>query len=326
MRNRKVHWILKGLVLGAASLLLAGCQGGILDPKGQIGADEKNLILIATGLMLIVVIPVIFLTLFFAWKYRAGNTNARYEPKWSHSSKIEAVCWGVPILIIIILGTITWITTHQLDPYKPIDHHKKHLNVQVVSLNWKWLFIYPDQGIATVNQLVMPTDTPVAFTLTSDTVMNSFFIPQLGSQIYTMTGMKTKLHLIANEPGTYKGYSSNYSGAGFTGMKFNAIATKTDADFDAWVQKVKASGNVLNDETYAELKKPSENNPVTYYSSVKPGLFHDLVMHYMKNYGRTLGMPEQSSMDMSEGMPAGSDAGHADEHSGMQMQNSAAGE
>lgn len=277
--------ILSKIALAITVALLAGCQGGVLDPKGQVGIEEKQLIIVATVLMLLVVIPVIFMTLYFAWKYREGR-NEIYEPKWSHSTKIEAICWAIPIIIVIILGVITWKSTHALDPYKPLKSDKEHITVQVISLNWKWLFIYPDQGIATVNELAFPKDVPVSFRISSESTMNSFFIPQLGSQIYSMAGMITKLHLVANEPGTFKGYSANYSGAGFTGMKFNAISTPTEADFDKWVAKVKASGNALTPETYAELAKESENNPVAYYSTVTPGLFHQVVMKFMKDYGR----------------------------------------
>ena len=229
------------LIVAGAGLTLAGCSGGVLDPKGQVGMDEKNLIILCTILMLIVVVPVIFLTLYFAWKYRASRDFEIYTPKWAHSTKIEAVVWSIPILIVVSLSVITWRSTHALDPYAPLEGQGEHLTVEVVSLNWKWLFIYPEQGIATVNELVFPANKPVAFKITSESTMNSFFIPQLGSQIYSMAGMETKLHLIADEPGTYKGISSNYSGAGFTGMKFNAIATPTEDDFEAWVASVKQS-------------------------------------------------------------------------------------
>jgi len=265
--------------------LLAGCQGGVLDPKGQVGIEEKQLIIVATLLMLLVVIPVIVLTLYFAWKYREGRDEI-YEPKWSHSTKIEAVCWGVPIVIVIILGVITWKSTHALDPYKPLDHEKDHITVEVLSMNWKWLFIYPEQGIATVNELAFPANVPVEFKISSEGTMNSFFIPQLGSQIYSMAGMVTKLHLIANEPGTFDGISANYSGAGFTGMKFDAIATPTEADFDAWVEKVRASGKSLTQESYEELAKPTEYHPVEYFGTVKPGIFNDNVMKFMKDHGQ----------------------------------------
>ncbi|BFM50074.1 ubiquinol oxidase subunit II [Marinomonas sp. THO17] len=276
--------ILSKVALALMVGLLAGCQGGVLDPKGQVGIEEKQLIIVATLLMLLVVIPVIFMTLYFAWKYREGRDEI-YEPKWSHSTKIETVVWAIPVVIIIVLGVITWKSTHALDPYKPLEHEKDHITVQVVSMNWKWVFIYPEQGIATVNELVFPADVPVAFRISSEGTMNSFFIPQLGSQIYSMAGMVTKLHLIANEPGTFKGFSSNYSGAGFSGMKFNAIATPTEAEFDEWVAQVKESGNVLDQASYDELAQPTENHPVEYFGSIKPGIFHDNVMKFMKDYG-----------------------------------------
>lgn len=303
MSKRTFLKLYRILFVGVA-LFLTGCQGGILDPKGQVGIEEKNLIITATVLMLLVVIPVICLTLFFAWKYRASNQNARYEPKWSHSSKIEMVCWGIPIVIILILGTITWISTHRLDPYRPLDVEPgtPTIEVQAVSLDWKWLFIYPEQGIATVNELVFPKDTQIRFRVTSQSVMNSFFIPQLGSQIYSMAMMETKLHLIANESGTFDGISSNYSGAGFTGMKFKAIATPTQEDFDAWVNKVRQSKHVLDDATYAELVKPSERHPVEYFSSVKPKMFEQIVHQYMNMPAKHGDMPAMHSMHESNEM------------------------
>ncbi|PPL16016.1 ubiquinol oxidase subunit II [Oceanisphaera arctica] len=276
-----IRKLINVLLAGTASVMLAGCQGGVLDPKGQVGVDEKYLIIVATLLMLVVVIPVIVMTLFFAWKYREGRDHEIYAPKWSHSKKIELVVWLVPIIIIVILGVITWRSTHDLDPYKPLVHEKEHLTVEVVSLNWKWLFIYPEQGVASVNELAFPTDVPVEFKITSDTTMNSFFIPQLGGQIYSMAGMETQLHLIANEPGSYDGFSANYSGEGFTGMRFKAIATKDEADFDAWVNKLKQQPQTLNPASYQALAKPSENNPVQYFGQVQPGMFHHILMQFM---------------------------------------------
>lgn len=277
--------ILSKVALAVMVGLLAGCQGGVLDPKGQVGIEEKQLIIVATLLMLLVVIPVIFMTLYFAWKYREGRDEI-YEPNWSHSTKIETVVWSIPIIIIIILAVITWKSTHALSPYKPIEHEKEHIKVEVLSMNWKWVFIYPELGIATVNELVFPADTPLAFSISSEGTMNSFFIPQLGSQIYAMAGMVTKLHLIANEPGTFDGISANYSGGGFSGMKFNAIATPTEADFDAWVAGVRASGPVLDQAAYDELAKDSKNNPVEYFGSIKPGIFMDNVTKFMKDHGK----------------------------------------
>ena len=259
----------------------------LLDPVGQVGIDEKNLIITATLLMLLVVVPVILMTIIFAWKYRASNKNATYAPKWSHSTKIEVVIWTVPILIIIALGVITYKSTHALDPYRPIQSDVKPVTIEVVAMDWKWLFIYPDQGIATVNKIVFPANTPVNFRITSDTVMNSFFIPGLGGQIYAMAGMTTKLHLIANKNAELDGISANYSGAGFTGMKFKAIAT-SQAEFDAWVNEVKASPKQLDQAEYAALSKPSQNNPVALYSSYAPNLFQTIIDKYE---GMTPGKP-----------------------------------
>ncbi|AWK13453.1 cytochrome o ubiquinol oxidase subunit II [Candidatus Fukatsuia symbiotica] len=268
--------------LFAAMVMLSGCDTVLMDPKGAIGVEQKKLILTATGLMLIVVIPVIFMTFAFAWKFRASNKNAAYTPNWSHSNKIEVVVWSVPIIIIAILAVITWRTSHELDPYKPLVSDKKPITIEVISLDWKWLFIYPEQGIATVNELAFPTHVPLNFKITSNSVMNSFFIPQLGGQIYAMAGMQTKLHLIANEAGKYKGISGSYSGEGFSGMKFTAIATPTEADFNRWVAQVKASPHTLNNtDDFDKLAQPSENNPVDYFSSVKPALFKETINKFM---------------------------------------------
>ncbi len=281
MRLKKYNKSIGMLSIFASTVLLSGCNSAILDPKGAIGLEQRTLILTAIGLMLIVVIPVIIMAFAFAWKYRASNTNAKYSPNWSHSNKVEAVVWTIPIIIIAILATITWKTTHQLDPFKPIVSNEKPMTVEVVSLDWKWLFIYPEQGIATVNELVIPKDVPVQFKVTSNSVMNSFFIPQLGGQIYAMAGMQTQLHLIANEAGTYKGISANYSGSGFSGMKFNAIATPTRADFDAWVAKVKQAPNQLaTPDDFKKLAADSIDNPVEYFSTVQPNLFKEIIHQY----------------------------------------------
>lgn len=270
---------LKRLSVLLPLLSLGGCNMVLFDPKGQIGVDEKSLIITCTLLMLLVVVPVIVMTLAFAWKYRASNTKATYMPDWAHSTRIEVVVWLVPCIIIAILGWLTWESTHKLDPYRPLDSDVKPITIQAVSLDWKWLFIYPEQGIATVNEIAFPKDTPVNFQITSDTVMNSFFIPQLGSQIYSMTGMLTKLHLIANEEGVFDGISANYSGSGFSGMKFKAIAT-SEQGFQDWVAKVKSAQAGLTEEGFPELAKPSENVPATYFSSATPDLFqHILTKH-----------------------------------------------
>ena len=242
--------------------------------------QERTLILTALGLMLVVVVPVIVLTLYFAWRYRASNHDATYAPKWSHSTAIEVVVWTVPCIIVAILGVITYRTSHSLDPYKPLVSDVKPITVEAVSLDWKWLFIYPDYGVASVNEMAMPVGTPVNFKITSNTVMNSFFIPQLGSQIYSMAGMTTKLHLIADHPGSYAGLSANYSGAGFSDMHFQAIATSQQG-FDQWIKKLRAAGTPLDTASFTALAKPTIKAPVSYYGSVAPGMFTRIVNQYM---------------------------------------------
>ena len=270
---------LLGLLPLLGTLLLGGCNMTLLNPTGQVGLEQRNLIITATLLMLLVVVPVIVMTFLFAWKYRASNTNAIYTPKWSHSTKIEIAVWTVPVLIIIALGYVTYKSTHELDPYRPLESDVKPVTIEVVALDWKWLFIYPEQGIATVNKIVFPANTPINFKITSDAVMNSFFIPGLGGQIYAMAGMQTKLHLIANRNAEMDGISANYSGAGFTGMKFKAIATSQE-DFDAWVSEVKKAPKQLEQAEYEALAKQSQNNPVELYSSVTPNLFQTIVDKY----------------------------------------------
>ncbi|MGK2946620.1 MAG: cytochrome o ubiquinol oxidase subunit II [Candidatus Malihini olakiniferum] len=289
MRLRKYNKIFGMLSLFATTTLLSGCDMALMNPKGQVGLEQRSLILTALGLMLIVVIPVIVMTIAFAWKFRASSTKAKYTPNWSHSNKIEAVVWTVPIIVILILGTITWKTTHSLDPYKPLTYEAnsaKPITVEVISLDWKWLFIYPELGIATVNELAFPTNVPVNFKITSDTVMNSFFIPRLGGQIYAMAGMQTKLHLIANEPGKYEGISGGYSGNGFSGMKFTAIATQNQQEFDQWVTIVRASSKTLKSmEEFNSLAKPSQFHPVEYFSSLQPELFKNLIHKFTQSSG-----------------------------------------
>ncbi|KLD76397.1 ubiquinol oxidase subunit II [Xanthomonas hyacinthi] len=269
------------------ALLLAGCDAAILNPKGQIGHDEKTLLITSVVLMLLVVIPVIVMTLAFAWRYRASNTKARYEPNWSHSTAIEVVVWSIPCMIILVLAVLTWRSSHALDPYKPLDSKVKPITIEAVALDWKWMFIYPEQGIATVNEIAFPVDTPLNFRITSDTVMNSFFIPHLGTQIYAMAGMETKLHLIANEPGDYFGLSANYSGHGFSKMGFTARATD-QAGFDAWVAKVKAAPKALDQAEFQILaanRNDKAQYPVTYYASVQDGMFKSLLDKYMMGKG-----------------------------------------
>jgi cytochrome o ubiquinol oxidase subunit II len=262
-------------------MMLGGCSNiELLNPKGDIGVQEEVLILLALGLMLLVVIPVIVLTLVFAWRYRASNTRATYAPKWAHSTSIEVVVWSIPCVIVAFLAVLIWRTTHSLDPYRPLESDVAPVRVEVVALNWKWLFIYPDYGVATVNRLAIPVNTPIDFKLTSDSMMNSFFIPQLGSQIYAMAGMQTQLHLIADSPGTYAGRSSAFSGPGFSDMHFDTVATSREA-FDAWIREARNSPAVLDDSTYRWLEQPSTKTPVTIYASVAAGLFDNIVSRYM---------------------------------------------
>lgn len=272
------HGLFRSVGIGAVLMLaavLAGCEQVVLFPKGAVGIAERNLIILSTVIMLLIVVPVIIATLYFANKYRSTNNN-EYEPDWHHSNKIEAFVWIIPCIVVAVLAYVTWIKTHELDPYKPLDYPGKPLQVEVVAMNWKWLFIYPEQGIATVNELVMPVDRPVSFNITSGHIMNSFFIPALGSQVYAMPGMQTKLHLIGNEIGSYAGISANYSGAGFSQMRFTTKVT-SEADFEGWVSEVRKSDNNLSRAAYIELDKPSEKNPVTYYSASEPGLFSAII-------------------------------------------------
>ena len=265
----------------ATILMLAGCNSALLDPKGSIGVQEKELIITALLLMLIVVIPVILMTIYFAYRYRESNTGEDYAPDWSHSTKIEVVVWTIPIIIIAILAAITWRSTHELEPSKPIESDVKPITIEVVSLDWKWLFIYPEENIATVNYVAFPKDVPVQFKLTSDNIMNAFFIPRLGTQIYAMPGMVTKLNLIANHTGDYKGFASNYSGEGFSQMKFTASAMEDRTAFLNWVQQVKASPDRIEDwEQFRSLASPTVAEPVKLFSSVPPFLFTDVVTQH----------------------------------------------
>ena len=274
--NPRSAGLLYWLVVCAA-MLIASCQpASALDPQGPIAAEERLLLINATAIMLVVVVPVILATLAFAWWYRSSNSRARYSPDLAYEGRIEFVVWSIPALTVILLGGVIWIGSHQLDPRASIPAHADPLRVDVVALDWKWLFIYPDHGIAAVNQLVIPTGTPVKFRLTSATVMNSFFVPQLGSQIYTMGGMTTHLNLLADEPGEYPGFSANFSGDGFSEMRFIAKAMPA-GDFEAWVARVRGAGSALDDARYRELAKPSKAVPPTTYRSVAPRLFERII-------------------------------------------------
>jgi cytochrome o ubiquinol oxidase subunit 2 len=246
---------------------LSGCSGGVLDPQGPIGGANAKILLNALGIMLVIVVPTIIAILLFAWWFRASNTRARYRPDFVYSGGIELVVWGIPILVIMFLGGVIWIGSHQLDPFKPIDSPDKPTEVQVVSLDWKWLFIYPDEGVASVNELVVPAGVPVHFSLTSASVMNMFFVPQLGSMIATMNGMVTQLHLAADKPGEFYGQSAQFSGDGFSDMNFMVRAVPQDA-FAQWVAAARQTGSALDRTSYLALCRQSSNvRPFTYRSA-----------------------------------------------------------
>ncbi len=255
---------------------LGGCSEGVFDPQGPIASAERLLLINSTAIMLVVVLPVIVATLALAWWYRSSNTRATRDTDESYEGRAEFVIWSIPALTVILLGGVIWIGSHQLDPRAPIPGNTEPLRVDVVALDWKWLFIYPDKNIAAVNHLVIPAGTPVEFRLTSATVMNSFFVPQLGSQIYAMGGMTTHLNLLADRPGEYPGFSANFSGDGFSEMRF-IVKSVPARDFNAWLEQAHGSGSALDDAGYAELAKPSQAVPPATYRSVEPKLFERIV-------------------------------------------------
>ncbi|WP_200889566.1 ubiquinol oxidase subunit II [Cohnella kolymensis] len=265
-------------------LFTAGCSDKflVLDPKGSIGQQQLDLMIISTILCLVIIVPVLVLTFVIVWRYRQRpDRKAKYQPEWEHSTKLETIWWSVPIIIIVILAAITVRYTYALEPSKPIEHEAKPIVIQVTSLDWKWLFQYPEQGIATVNYVQFPEDVPVRFELTSDAPMNSFWIPQLGGQVYTMSGMAMTLHLIADEPGTYFGSGANFSGKDFAKMRFEAKATSQE-EFDKWVSDIKGSSPALTMDGYKQLAKPGLSENVT-YSAIPEGLFQQIVNKYQKS-------------------------------------------
>ncbi|MEM6972873.1 MAG: ubiquinol oxidase subunit II [Pseudomonadota bacterium] len=279
--TRKIN----AIALLAAASLLAGCEMVVLNAPGDVAAQQGDLIVYATVLMLIVILPVMALTVFFAWRYRESNKDAPYEPDWDHSISLEIVVWSVPLAIIICLAGLTWVATHRLDPYEPlrrisadtpIDPSVEPMVVQVVSLDWKWLFIYPEHGIATVNEMATVVDRPVEFRLTSTTVMNAFYVPALSGMIYAMAGMETELNAVMNEPGTYQGLSANYSGIGFSHMHFD-FHTFDEAEFEAWVETVKASNLTLDRDTMIALDEPSIHHQIRHYNGVEENLWDRIV-------------------------------------------------
>ena len=270
MRNRVLPVV---LFIGAT---LGGCTGGVLDPQGPVAAAERQILFNSLGIMLAIVIPTIVATLGVAYWFRSSNKRARYLPDFNYSDRLEALVWAIPAMTVLLVGGVAWVGAHDLDPRKAISSTSKPLIVQVVSLDWKWLFIYPDQGIASVNYLVVPVGTPVSFELTSSGVMNSFFVPQLGGQIYTMSGMTTRLQLQADHPGKYPGLSAQFSGDGFSNMRFTAEAVPA-GQFEQWVATARNSGPVLDAQAYADMVKPSEAVAPFTYRAVASGLFNTIL-------------------------------------------------
>ena len=250
----------------------------VLNPKGTIAHDERNLIIFTTLLGVLVLLPVFVMTFTIAWKYREGNTKAKYRPDWDHNVVAETLWWGIPTAIIVVLSIVTWTTSHSLDPHKPLSNQEA-LKIQVVALDWKWLFIYPEQGVASVNYVQFPVDQPVQFEITSNGPMNSFWIPQLGSQIYAMAGMSTHLNLEANQAGNYRGSSANISGKGFAGMDFTARAS-SNTEFNDWVAGTQSASSKLNMSSFKVLAEPSENNPPATYASAERGLYNKIQLQF----------------------------------------------
>ena len=274
------YGLLAAVLIGAATL--GGCTEGVLDPKGPIALAERQILLNALGIMLAIVCPVILATIGVAFWFRASNERARYRPNFAYSGRLEMLVWSIPAMTVFLVGGVAWVGSHEVSPRKPIASTVKPLRVQVASLDWKWLFIYPDQGVASVNRLTIPVGTPISLELTSSGVMNSFFVPQLGSQIYTMAGMITRLHLQADDAGTYRGFSAQFSGEGFADMHFGADAV-TDEKFAEWLDATRSAGPQLDAKTYADLAKPSAAVAPFTYRSVAPGLFDSILVSEMQS-------------------------------------------
>ncbi|WP_424926754.1 ubiquinol oxidase subunit II [Amaricoccus tamworthensis] len=272
-------------LLAICGVLLSGCDLVLFNPSGDVAAQQGDLIIYATVLMMIVILPVMALTVFFAIKYRKDNEEATYEPEWNHSVSLEIVVWSVPLAIIICLAGLTWVATHRLDPYsdlprisaeKAIDPNVAPLQVQVVALDWKWLFIYPEEGIATVNEAAVVVDRPVEWKITSSSVMNAFYVPEMAGMIYAMAGMETELNAVMNAPGTFEGFSANYSGNGFSQMRFDLISVD-EAGFDDWVASVRDGSPVLDTDAVHQLEQPSIDNDIEYFGDVEDGVWERIL-------------------------------------------------
>lgn len=311
------------LAAAASTLMLAGCQHAVLDPAGDVAAQQRDLIYASTALMLLIIIPVLVLIVVFAWRYRASSRKATYDPSFHHSTALELVIWSGPLLIIICLGALTWSSTHLLDPFRRLDRISEGrptnaaeapLRVQVVAMDWKWLFIYPELNVATVNELALPVDREVRFDITSTNMMNTFYAPTLAGMIYAMPGMRSTLHAVINRPGEYEGYSGNYSGAGFSGMRFRLIGLEGPA-FDQWVRQAQATGAPLTTSTYLALEKPTEKHPITTFSAAPAGLFDRVVnrcvqpgtpcIHDQMNHGQAPAAPGNAPAASGERGPQG---------------------
>lgn len=269
------------LSLATAGWLIANHHIVIPQPQGLVAMQERNLIIFSISLMLLIIIPSVLLTFFVAWKFRASNTNEEYQPEAQANKVTEVIWWVIPFFVVVVLASLTWITTHALDPYRVLKSNVKPITIQVISLRWKWLFIYPDQNIATVNYIQFPVNTPINFELTADSPMNSFWIPQLAGQIYAMNGMSTQLHLLASKTGIYPGSTAEISGDGFADMRFNAKVT-SQSDFENWVKVVKKRNKPFTVTTYNILYVPSENTRVTFYSSVEKDMYKKILLQYMR--------------------------------------------
>lgn len=282
--NNRLRTVGKRLRMLAVLPLLAAlsaCDMVVLNPSGDVAVQQRDLLVMSTFLMLLIIIPVMALTVIFAWRYRHNNREARYEPDWHHSMRLELVIWSAPLLIIICLGALTWLGTHLLDPYRPLDRiapgkevpeQTRALQINVVALDWKWLFIYPQYGVATVNELAVPVNQPVTFKITASSVMNSLYIPDMAGMIYAMPGMETRLNGVLNKAGVSEGFSANYSGAGFSGMKFK-VRGVNDAEFRRWIATARMGEQSLTRDAYLQLAKPSEREPVRYFSNVDSQLY-----------------------------------------------------
>lgn len=286
------------LLLALISVVLVGCEGhpSILNPKGVIAFEERRLIFDSAALMLIVLIPVIIMSFDFVTHYRSGNKKTEYRPNWAHSVFLESIWWGVPIAIILVIGTMTWISTHKLDPFRKLNYPGKVERIDVIALPWKWLFIYPEKNIATVNHLVLPNKTQVEFHFTNDNVpMSSFMVPQLGSQIYTMAGMRTRLHLIPTHIGKVEGMNTQYNGDGFSDMRFD-VDVVSEQDYNDWTKKVASQYGKLNNRTYNKIRQPEINAKVTYFSGVEQNLFNSIMhaYHMSGQFPMSIGIKEHA--------------------------------